>query len=139
MKNTKNKGFSLAEVLISLTVVSILLAVAAPVITKQHVGDNTWIWTGDPQISTVKNGTSFDGNNLVIGSRTVPSVDDVDDYFSSLPDGDLKTAAASDLFLNNNRLISKLSIIKPKQSFQDSHMSFYNIVSGDTEYAGRSI
>ena len=141
MKNTKIKGFSLAEVLISLTVVSILLAVAAPVITKQHVGDNTWKWT---EGNTVKNGTSFDGDNLVIGSRTVPSVDDVDDYFSSFPDGDIKTAAASDLVLNNDRLISKLSVIKPTQrsgfipsAFFDSHLSFYNIVSGDTEYAGR--
>ncbi len=142
MKNTKIKGFSLAEVLISLTVVSILLAVAAPVITKQHVGDSTWKWT---EGNTVKNGTSFDGNNLVIGSRTVPSVDDVDDYFSSLPDGDIKTAAASDLFFNNDRLISKLSIIKPLKTqilpnmstSLNSHLSFYNIVNGVTEYAGR--
>ena len=135
MKSTKIKGFSLAEVLISLTVVSILLAAAAPVLTKYQAGDNTWQWTnGD----IVKNGTSFDGSNMVIGARTVPTDEKVEDYFKSFNgDNGLKTSAQGDLFLNNGRLNSKLSIIKPKNDFKNSHVAFYNIVNSDTEYAGR--
>ena len=162
MKIKAQKGFSLAEVLISLTVVSIMLAVAAPVLTKHTVGDNAWQWTQGEQ---TKNGTSFDGNNIVIGGRSVPTAASLRDfdgdgynYFNYYPAEELE--AFKDTFLreandslymdvSNNRLISKLSIIKamskdnplqPKRNvFTDSHISFYNIVNGETEYAGRLV
>ena len=156
MKIKRQKGFSLAEVLISLTVVSIMVAVAAPVFTKQSVGDNTWKWT---QGDAVKNGASFDGNNLVIGNATVPVNNDIEDndYFKSFKGGkssyalhtndELKVIPRDSLFRVNNRLVSKLSILKaePKSllgtisdgPFKDSHISFYNVINGQTEYAGR--
>ena len=47
MMYKKTKGFSLAELLISLLIISIVLAAAIPTITKRraHDPENVWNWT----------------------------------------------------------------------------------------------
>ena len=157
MKIKNKKGFSLAEVLISLTVVSVMLAVAAPVITKHSVsGDETWQRT----TSITRNGTAFNGNSVILGANNIPERRQVNDYFPSIDEqffntedynplfDEYKATAHDNLFFDENeRLVSKLSIVKPiqmymlgiKTSFADSHISFYNLGADNTlpEYAGR--
>ena len=54
--NNKRKGFSIAELLIALLIISIVLAAAIPAITKKNTagGEKIWRWAG-------KNNSAFFG------------------------------------------------------------------------------
>ena len=143
----KFKGFSLAELLISLLVISIVLSAAIPTITKRTAQDREQIW----KWSTDNNGTYFGlGSNqaVLIGTPIMPTgniavfMDD---------DNDASTNNYEELYLDNPRFTTtgdKLSILKQSleghtTNMANSHISFYNIKSGAPRdaahiiYAGR--
>lgn len=144
----KLKGFSLAELLISLLVISIVLSAAIPTITKRTSQDREQIW----KWSTDNNSAYFGlGSNqaVLIGTPTIPS-----GSLTTYMDDDLGGAQGrfeDPIFIKNPRFTTtgdKVSILK--QSLQghttnmaNSHISFYNIDSGaernsaNITYAGR--
>lgn len=63
----KNKAFSLAEALITLMIVSIILAATAPVLTKKKVRkDTNLIWHVDNSVHMAI--TPLDGKDIILGS-----------------------------------------------------------------------
>ena len=132
----KLKGFSLAELLISLLVISIVLSAAIPTITKRTAQDREQIW----KWSTDNNGTYFGlGSNqaVLIGTPIMPTgniavfMDD---------DNDASTNNYEELYLDNPRFTTtgdKLSILKQSleghtTNMANSHISFYNIKTRGT-------
>ncbi len=74
MLNNNEKGFSLAEALITLTIVSLILAATLPVITKkQNVSDSMWQYvpSGTGANSNIFYGLG-DSQATIIGSNAVP-------------------------------------------------------------------
>ena len=144
----KLKGFSLAELLISLLVISIVLSAAIPTITKRTSQDREQIW----KWSSDNNSAYFGlGSNqaVLIGTPNIPS-----GSLTTYMDDDLGGAQGrfeDPIFIKNPRFTTtgdKVSILK--QSLQghttnmaNSHISFYNIDSGaernsaNVTYAGR--
>ena len=94
MMYKKTKGFSLAELLISLLIISIVLAAAIPTITKRraHDPENVWNWTN-------KNNSAFFGaghnQTAIIGYDMMP--------FSDLPPG--VSPFNNDNFFDSNSLV----------------------------------
>lgn len=161
MKTQKHKGFSLAEVLISLMLVSILVAVSAPVLSKKNTSaDSAWQWS----LSGVKNGGVYKGDQVLIGpDKPVPFGDDKDEYGTNFFSA-LNVLAGSE-YLHSNALASQLSaargfpfeavanipldtmvISKPvldigghQRTLASSHIAFYTMgnTAGSIEYAGR--
>ena len=131
MKNTKIKGFSLAEVMIAMVVVSIALAAAMPTITKRNAGSDS-IW----RVGTQKTGgevtedsktIAFSGPNILIGTSRLPLLSN--SYFAdeNFDDG-LKIHPKDDKLIIFNKFDSD------SERFKSSHIGFYN---SPTEYAGR--
>ena len=130
----KLKGFSLAELLISLLVISIVLSAAIPTITKRTSQDRDQIW----KWSTDNNSTYFglgSQQSVLIGTPTVPTGD-----ITVLMDEDNKsdTNNYSELYIDQPRFTTagdKLAILKQSLHGQttnmaNSHISFYTIESG---------
>ena len=156
MKIKKTKGFSLAEVLISLTIVSVVLAVAVPTITKKNnVGDDSWHWT----TGEYQNGAFIDKQKLLLGNNFIPKANFADPSKTDLIEGnyypsiysksskDYKTIAEENGLISKD---SKLTIVKNRidpgvwknnaiQNMRDSHVSFYNVggEGNQSQYAGR--
>ena len=156
MKITKTKGFSLAEVLISLTIVSVVLAVAVPTITKKNsVGDDSWHWT----TGEYQNGASINKQKLLLGNNFIPKANFADpsktdlienNYFPSMYQKSSKDY--EHIAIQNNAISkdAKLNIVKNRiddgakrdnaiQNMRDSHIAFYNVggVGNQAQYAGR--
>lgn len=82
MYSKKKQGFSLAELLISLLIISIVLAAAIPTITKRNAagGEKIWHWTN------TNNGAYFGvGSNqsAIIGADQIPFIEDLNDTSDS--------------------------------------------------------
>ena len=163
----KLKGFSLAELLISLLVISIVLSAAIPTITKRTAQEREQIW----KWSTDNNSTFFGlGSNqaVLVGISNVPTGElsafmDDDYRFESYPTiGYHKDAPAfvEPLYIKNATFTTdgdKLMLLKksiPGEStvspadhkstnMGNSHISFYNIENGaershnNVSYGGR--
>ncbi len=157
MANNKFRGFSLAELLISLLIISIVLAAAIPTMTRKGKGsEQIWRW------SMPRNSTYFGtGANqaVIIGSATPPLQQGGKDSNGNLVTDDNEIAR----FFNDSHVQANSSthfttmgdkLILVKTSFPsetsnhsssliNSHISFYNVVGdlastqNDISYAGR--
>ncbi len=137
----KFKGFSLAELLIALLVVSIVLSAAIPTITKrQATSEQIWRWSN-------KNNNAYFG----VGSMQTALLG-----ISNLPEDNEGNLGLTNTFGNagvdtsNLRFTTagdKLAILKqsnndfPNTQLMNSHISFYNLrngaTQGDITYVGR--
>ena len=155
MKIKRNKGFSLAEVLISLTVVSLVIAAAAPIFTKKsHVGDESWHWTRSDYTS-LQNGTVYNGEMVLVGTSKSPLLNELmkskdtnsGTYYSTMypqvygARGENFIAGADTLSKKGKLTISKNRMDRNGfgQNFVDSHIALYNSGgnSSDVQYVGR--
>ena len=143
------KGFSLAEILIALLVISIVGAATLPTITKRNAKpDKLWDWAGLPIGSA-----SFVGTHVLLDSREnhvqiPPQADKPEEfhnyYFNNLirhPDqaiGQTAFLPSYDkmILINNYREQNATQNINP---FQVPHINFYNKNSKYIEYAGRLV
>ncbi len=162
----KKKGFSLAELLIALLIISIVLSAAIPTITKKNTksGEKTWRWAADNNNLYSAVGAN---QSIIIGAEDLPYKDEsfynADGGTSGNTSGANKTLDLKNFFYDSEIVLDsdmtkrfttdgdKLVIIKPSfkgnagiDSLINSHISFYNIedpqlASGTKEviYAGR--
>ena len=137
----KFKGFSLAELLIALLVISIVLSAAIPTMTrKSKSSEQIWRWT-EKQSNNAYFGVGST-QTAILGAAALPNVDMVANTFSVQGLADL----------SNMRLTimgDKLAVLKqstsdnPDAHLMNSHISFYNAqnktatTTKDVEYAGR--
>lgn len=166
MMNKKFKGFSLAELLISLLVISIVLSAAIPAITRKAGQQRELIWRWTEQNNVAFSATGAN-QSVILGLDAMP-MDNADLYSehnakknSLMYDGSAIAEDTSDdllkwhavpvgrLSVSDAKMSNsgdKLSILKRKidsgfSDFANSHISFYNMdSSADTstaEYAGR--
>ena len=155
MKIKRNKGFSLAEILISLTVVSIVMAAAAPIFTKKsNIGDESWKWTSS-NVQSLQNGAVYTGDTVIIGASKTPLINELYkekkySYSPSFPE-DLVDMQEDRLDgIDSLSKKSKLTVVKNSSqrisgttsyihNFADSHIALYNIGgnSADVQYVGR--
>ncbi len=150
MMYKKTKGFSLAELLISLLIISIVLAAAIPTITRRNAMDPEKIWNWGGQNNVAYFGAGHN-QSAIIGYDMMPYADlegkDYRDKFfdkGSLvaPTGnkDFKFTTAGDRLVLVKRFIAQKDL---SESFVNSHISFYNIedrseaTTRDLVYAGR--
>ncbi|MBQ9246137.1 tail fiber domain-containing protein [bacterium] len=158
--NRKRKGFSLAELLISLLIISIVLSAAIPTITKRTGAsrENIWNWSDQNNSIYTASGTN---QSAIIGINRVPDIkwNDIlkvekDIRLTTLDDvSNAKSVAAQQFSISDdqaNRVSyssdgNKLVILK-RQSFPgesdfiNSHIAFYNTTSDTTRgvnYSGR--
>ena len=155
MMYKNKKGFSLAELLISLLIISIILAAAIPTVTKRNKYDpeRTWQWSG--QNNSAYFGVGSD-QSAVIGYFKVPQYSERKAYYDEkvFKLGDLPTDhPLRDGDDANNPAFTttgdKLNLVKRfpfsdnvEYNLRNSHISFYNIrgknaTENDVKYAGR--
>ncbi len=148
MMYKKTKGFSLAELLISLLIISIVLAAAIPTITKRraHSPENVWNWAN-------KNNVAYFGvghnQSAIIGYDMMPfsdkSIDEkIDKYFDTdslnADTNDFRFTTDGDKLVLVRRFITKEN---KSENMKNSHISFYNVedressTARDLIYAGR--
>lgn len=159
MKYSKTKGFSLAELLISLLVISLVLAAAIPTITKRNAagGEKIWHWTSSNNSAYFGVGSN---QSAILGAAQEPFREEIQsgNYISNFfSDADIftsdddRSAAASHFTTSGDKLV----ILKRQASdmvdgaavgrstFMNSHLSFYNIENksdatpNDIVYGGR--
>lgn len=137
----KFKGFSLAELLIALLVISIVLSAAIPTMTrKSKSSEQIWRWA-EKQSNNAYFGVGST-QTAILGAAALPNVDMVANTFDVQGLGSL-----SDMRLTI--MGDKLAILKqstndnPEAHLMNSHISFYNAqnkstsTTKDIEYAGR--
>ena len=162
--NKKLKGFSLAELLISLLIISIVLSAAIPTITRKAGADRETIWRWTNEGNNAYFGTGSN-QSAILGLSSTPkaeegiadimqdatitddSVDDVTDPGNSgtkrsdigvINTGDLKYSNFGDKFI-----ILKKTIQNDNSNFMNSHISFFTMKNDDTattadiKYGGR--
>ncbi len=155
MMNKKQKGFSLAELLISLLIISIVLSAAIPTITKKNGASRENIWRWSDQNNSIY-ATMGSNQAALLGLDRIPDTDStklvIDDATAPTdPDENITlteswTAPEANKIKFSNKG-DKFVILKRK-AYQDepatlsSHISFYNTViknTGEAEfnYAGR--
>ncbi len=154
--NKKFKGFSLAELLISLLVISIVLSAAIPAITKKagQQRELIWRWTDQNNIAFSAVGAN---QSVIVGLDTLPMENAA--LYSSTNDAtallyDASSATGSNVEVNKLLLDDvkysdsgdKLSILKRKTNdnlsdFVNSHISFFTMDNSasatNAKYAGR--
>ena len=134
MMYKKTKGFSLAELLISLLIISIVLAAAIPTITRRNAMDPEKIWNWGGQNNVAYFGAGHN-QSAIIGYDMMPYADLKDeDYRDKFFDkGSLvaptdnknfKFTTAGDRLVLVKRFIAQKDL---SESFVNSHISFYNI------------
>lgn len=150
MMYKKTKGFSLAELLISLLIISIVLAAAIPTITKRNAMDPEKIWNWGGQNNVAYFGAGHN-QSAIIGYDMMPYADLKDEDYRDkffdkgslvAPTGDkaFKFTTAGDRLVLVKRFIAQKDL---SESFVNSHISFYNIedrseaTTRDLVYAGR--
>ena len=146
----KRKGFSLAEVLITLMIVGVVAAATIPTVTKRTAGhDKLWDWADYPLGSTY-----FAGSNVLLdgkkGNKTLPAIVNKEtmsfsEFFPDVDDNEIseadKTAFMENFKPQDDKLILVNSYTDDKNNLKkhNSFMSFYNIIDKGTnqyEYAG---
>ena len=140
--NRKLKGFSLAELLISLLVISIVLSAAIPTLTKRSAQDREQIW----KWSTDNNSTYFGlgaNQSVLVGTAATP-MDTTDDAETPVTIQTMMTddmgSSSSEIKFDNPRFTTdgdKLVILKKSMhntttNMANSHISFYNIENRST-------
>lgn len=138
----KMKGFSLAELLISLLVISIVLSAAIPTLTKRSAGsEQIWRWANS-------NNSAYFGmgalQSAILGNDSVPDVN-ISNTFASIEG--LDGIDTTSLRYTNSG--DKLVILKQSPNdnanahLMNSHISFYTLsntsgaTTNDIVYAGR--
>ena len=143
MMYKKKKGFSLAELLISLLIISIILAAAIPTVTKRNKYDpeHIWMWSGQESNNSAYFGLGANQSAVIGYFRNPKDVTYFDTNAINVGvDHVLKTNFTTDG--------DRLSLVKRYvtgggvQALHNSHISFYNITSEldaekDIKYAGR--
>lgn len=162
--NKKLKGFSLAELLISLLIISIVLSAAIPTITRKAGADRETIWRWTNEGNNAYFGTGSN-QSAILGISTAPkseegiadimedlsvsddAVDDVTDSgntgtkradIGGINTGDLKYSNFGDKFI-----ILKKTIQNDNSNFMNSHISFFTMknsdaaTTSDIKYGGR--
>ncbi len=151
--NKKRKGFSIAELLIALLIISIVLAAAIPTITKKNsaAGEKIWRWAGTNNSAYFGVGAN---QSAIIGASQMP--------FANVSDNEKpkQVFVMDDIDPSNVNFTTdgdKLVLIKraPEgtdkgsgknvlDNFINSHISFYYLRNGadataadDVTYAGR--
>ena len=137
----KFKGFSLAELLIALLVISIVLSAAIPTMTrKSKSSEQIWRWA-EKQSNNAYFGVGST-QTAILGAAALPNVDMVANTFSVQGLGSLDQ-------MRLTIMGDKLAILKqstndnPDAHLMNSHISFYNAqnkstsTTKDVEYAGR--
>ena len=148
--NKKQKGFSLAELLISLLIISIVLSAAIPTITKRSGASRENIWRWSDQNNSIY--AALGSNQAaLLGIDRVPETSSATLITDDAPNPDAsiteewKIPLADEIKFSNKG--DKLVILKRK-AYQDepatlsSHISFYNTNSLEAgsaafTYAGR--
>ncbi len=144
---SKRKGFSLAELLIALLVISIVLAAAIPTVSKRNNDrESVWHWAGS-------NNAYFglgSGQSALIGINSLPKIAEGDEgnlkLFSSASHVEgLSLGSADTMRISNYG--DKLVLLKQSldgnvnTNMMNSHISFYNLKNGDVasqiSYGGR--
>ena len=145
----KRKGFSLAEVLITLMIVGVVAAATIPTVTKRTTShDKLWDWADYPLGSTY-----FAGSNVLldgrIGNTALPSIvnDSMQftDFFPDVDENEISEADKTTLMGNFKPQDDKLVLVDNYMEGDihrnyNSFISFYNIIDKGTnqyEYAGR--
>ena len=155
MMYKNKKGFSLAELLISLLIISIILAAAIPTVTKRNKYDpeRTWQWSG--QNNSAYFGVGSD-QSAVIGYFKVPQYSERTAYYDEkvfkltdlppahpLRDGDDEDNPAFTTTGDKLNLVKRFPFSdNVEYNLRNSHISFYNIrgknaTENDVKYAGR--
>ena len=162
--NRKLKGFSLAELLISLLIISIVLSAAIPTITRKAGADREAIWRWTNEGNNAYFGTGSN-QSAILGLSSTPkaeegiadimqdatvvddSVDDITDTANTgtkradigvINTGDLKYSNFGDKFI-----ILKKTIQNDNSNFMNSHISFFTMkndetaTTADIKYGGR--
>lgn len=144
MKNTKIKGFSLAELMIAMLVISVALAAAAPSITKTLSGGDA-IWKASTDATVDKDGNEvftedasqlyFNGPNILVGAQRLHNLRGIKEYFKDAPDrSGFHFSPKTDKLVIFNNIANSANA----NSFMtSSHLSFYNKDGGKDVYAGR--
>ncbi len=163
MINKKTKGFSLAELLISLLIISIVLSAAIPTITKRMAANREYIWRWSSENNSAYFGLGAN-QTTILGYNAIPlsgySITDLLVDNSATTSGVYDTTdttyipynyTTDDINLGNLQFSNygdKLSILKKtvqdnNSNFLNSHISFYTLdnntsaTTNDIKYAGR--
>jgi len=156
--NKRLKGFSLAELLISLLVISIVLSAAIPTLTKRSGADREHIWRWTSQGNSAYFGVGSNQSTL-IGIDTHPAANSQLDALLTDPeepdsgssvDNDNRPEAGvinvGDLKFNSygdKLVILKKTVQGNNSNFMNSHISFFTLsnneaaTTSDIQYAGR--
>ena len=102
--NRKLKGFSLAELLISLLIISIVLSAAIPTLTKKSGANREFIWSWSTQNNNAYFGVGAN-QTAIIGYDKNPIMEEIDDYHLSVKPP-LETILSDPDNINNNVLYS---------------------------------
>jgi prepilin-type N-terminal cleavage/methylation domain-containing protein len=102
--NRKLKGFSLAELLISLLIISIVLSAAIPTLTKKSGANREFIWSWSTQNNNAYFGVGAN-QTAIIGYDKNPIMEEIDDYHLSVKPP-LETILSDPENINNNALYS---------------------------------
>ena len=162
--NKKLKGFSLAELLISLLIISIVLSAAIPTITRKAGADREAIWRWTNEGNNAYFGTGSN-QSAILGLSSIPKAEEgiadimqdvtvIDDAVDDITDtantgtkranignintGDLRYSNFGDKFI-----ILKKTIQNDNSNFMNSHISFFTMKNDDTattadiKYGGR--
>ena len=147
--NKKIKGFSLAELLISLLIISIVLSAAIPTITKKSgaTRENIWNWSDHNNSIYAASGTN---QSAILGTNRVPSIkwSDIlnpEQTYSPDPDDNggwaMRIAERITYSDDGNKMVILKRLAYPGESdFVNSHIAFYNTLSDTTNglaYSGR--
>ncbi len=128
----KLRGFSLAELLISLLIISIALSAAIPTLTRRSSASREFIWRWSNENNSAYFGVGSN-QSAIIGAETIP-----------LKDSNLDTILSDDEVNIGNAKFSntgdKLLLVKKTvylgagntnpSDFANSHISFYNAANG---------
>ena len=146
MMNKKKQGFSLAELLISLLIISIVLSAAIPTITKKSGASRENIWHWSDQNNSVYSALG-DNQSVLVGVDRLISIDkDSILQDNSGEDWNLSATEKNEIAFTLSNKGDKLAILKRQaysgeSDFANSHISFYNTyIDGANpviKYAGR--
>ena len=162
--NRKLKGFSLAELLISLLIISIVLSAAIPTITRKAGADREAIWRWTNEGNNAYFGTGSN-QSAILGLSSTPKAEEgiadimqdatvVDDAVDDITDtantgtkrADIGVINTKDLRYSNfgdKFIILKKTIQNDNSNFMNSHISFFTMkndetaTTADIKYGGR--
>lgn len=149
----KLKGFSLAELLISLLIISIVLSAAIPTITRKAGADREQIWRWTLEGNNAYFGTGSN-QTAIIGAESVPKANEdiaallidtkaTDSSTERAKTGDINLADVKYSPFGDKLSILKKTIQSSNSNFMNSHISFYTMANNeaattnDIAYAGR--